>query len=110
MNKLETMFNQVSKPFIEDVYCSNDDIDIKEFKYLLYNYILEDLNIKTKKLTSDELNKLMVYNIDFSKYYQMLDRLVNVININDETSDDLAVKQIVDILNFNIRTNQTQVM
>lgn len=104
MNKFKDMFNQVSKPFIEDVYCSNEDIDIEEFKYLLYDYVLDDLNIKTKKTTSDELNKLMVYNIDPTKYYQMLDKLIELM---PESELDFDNSSFVDVLNFNVRTNST---
>lgn len=101
-NSIKDMFNHVSKPLVEDVYCSNDDIDIEEFKYLLYNYTLDELNIKTKKLTSDELNKLMVYNIDPTKYYQMLDKLIELIPKSELGFDNSS---FVDILQFNVSTN-----
>lgn len=102
MNEFKNMFNQASKSLIEDVYCSNNDIDIEEFKYLLYNYTLDELNIKTKKLTSDELNKLMVYNIDPTKYYQMLNKLIELIPESKLSSDDTS---FVDVFNFNVSTN-----
>lgn len=102
LNSIKDMFNKASKSLIEDVYYSNDGIDIEEFKYLLYNYTLDELNIKTKKLTSNELNKLMVYNIDPTKYYQMLDKLIELIPESELCSDSTS---FVDVLQFNVLTN-----